>query len=349
LIENLSTAIYPNPTTKNGMIEDFSAKISELFSTQKLPKKIAVALSGGADSLALTLLLQNFCNKKKIKLFAVTVDHKMRAASSFEALALGKLCKQKEIFHQILTLQKSQLPKSNVEAQLREMRYEALHEFCLQNKIEFLFLGHQLDDVAENFLIRLFRGSGLDGLAAMQEVSDYKKIKLVRPLLSCSKDELKKFLQQQKVSWFEDETNIDEKFLRNKIRNFLSSFEDKNLLQKRIKISAEEIAQIRDEFDQQMLDEAVQILEFNSDGYFLLQLENFQKCAKKNEKIALKILALALTEISGEIYKPRLEKLRQIFSWIVTEKNHKPKSFYGCILEKYDTTRLVIYRETRRN
>jgi tRNA(Ile)-lysidine synthase len=94
------------------MIENFFTKISEVFNGQKLPKKIAVALSGGVDSLALTLLLKEFCQKKKIKLFAVTIDHKMRANSSRECFELHKLCVQKEIFHQILEL-KNNLPQSN--------------------------------------------------------------------------------------------------------------------------------------------------------------------------------------------------------------------------------------------
>ena len=79
----------------NELTKNFTAKIEEIFSGKKLPKKIAVAVSGGADSLALTLLLQEFCLAKKIKLFAATIDHKMRKSSSDEARELSKILAQK--------------------------------------------------------------------------------------------------------------------------------------------------------------------------------------------------------------------------------------------------------------
>lgn len=324
------------------LINIFSVKIEEVFSKKKLPKKIAVAVSGGADSLALTLLLHEFCKSKKIKLFAVTIDHKIRKNSAKEAQELGKILAKKKISHKTLQVDHKKIPQKNIEAKLREARYELLHDFCAKNKIEFLFLGHHLGDVAENFLIRLFRGSGLDGLSTMKEISDYKKIKLVRPLLDFEKDDLKKFLVSKKIKWFEDETNDDEKFLRNKIRKFFESFAEKNLIQKRIKNATDEIARMRDLFDDMMLAQAKEMLEFNKMGYFLIDLKKFQKI---EEKIALKILALVLMEVSGEIYKPRLEKLKNFYEHLVKNSEIKPRNFYGCMAKKFDAKRVVIFRE----
>lgn len=327
-----------------GLVERFEQKIEPLLQNQKFfPKKIAVAVSGGADSLALTLLLDEFCKVKKIKLFAITVDHKMRETSAKEAFELHKILSAKKISHQILALNLQKIPEKNIEAKLREARYGLLYEFCTKNKIEFLFLGHQLEDVAENFLIRLFRGSGLDGLSSIAEVVEFKKIKIVRPLLDCSKDELKKFLQQKKTNWFEDESNLDEKFLRNKIRKFFNSFPDKNLIQKRIKKSSDEIAKMRDIFDEEMLREANEVLKFDQSGFFLLNLERFQKL---EEKIALKILALVLMEISGKAYKPRLEKLKNFYNQLLGKSLVKPYSFYGCIAKQQDEVNLVIFRKS---
>ena len=141
----------------------FSQKLTAIFA-EKLPNKIAVAVSGGCDSVSLTMLLDEFCREKKIKLFAVTVDHKMREGSMLEALELGKILAEKKISHEILEISHLEIPQKNIEGLLRELRYGLLHDFCEKNKIEHLFLGHHCGDVAENFLIRLFRGSGLDGL-----------------------------------------------------------------------------------------------------------------------------------------------------------------------------------------
>ena len=329
----------------NELTKNFTAKIEEIFSGKKLPKKIAVAVSGGADSLALTLLLQEFCLAKKIKLFAVTVDHKMRKSSSDEARKLGKILAQKKIPHEILEVEQKKLPQKNIEAGLRELRYESLTKFCKKNKIEFLFLGHHLGDVAENFLIRLFRGSGLDGLSPIGEVVSRKslvvsreEIQLIRPMLDFAKDDLKKFLTAQKIQWFEDETNLDEKFLRNKIRKFFESFEEQNLIQKRIKNAADEIAKMRDFLDEIVALEAAEIVESQVDGSFLINHKKFQNL---DEKIARRILVSILMKVGGKIYKPRLEKLKNFYEYLCGDEI-KLRNFYGCSAKKFDAGRIVI-------
>lgn len=303
-------------------------------------KKLAVAVSGGCDSLALTLLLNEFCQKNKIELLAVTIDHKMRQNSSKEAKDLGKILAKEKISHQILTISKSKVPSKNIEAKLRELRYEMLYDFCQKNHIKYLFLGHILGDVAENFLIRLFRGSGLDGLSSIAKISTYKDINLIRPLLDVSKDDLKEFLKSKKIQWFEDETNLDEKFLRNKIRNFLESFSEKDLLHKRIKSASDEIAKSRDFLDKILLQEAKKILKKKSEG-FLIDIKKFKEL---DEKIALKILALVLMEVGGKDYKPRLEKLRNFYEYLKEEKI-KPRNFYNCMAKKFDEKNIIIFVE----
>jgi tRNA(Ile)-lysidine synthase len=320
----------------------FKNKIKELFPQRKLPKRIAAAISGGADSLALTLLLNEFCAENKIELFAITIDHKMRKSSSKEASHLTRILQKEKISHQILSLNKNQIPKTNIEAKLRAVRYEMLHSFCVENKIKHLFLGHIQSDIAENFIIRLFRGSGLDGLSSIAQVSDFQKIKLIRPLLDVTKDELKDFLQAKKIKWIEDESNKDERFLRNKIRNFFDTFEEKNLIQKRVKNAADEISKMRDLFDGLMLREAKKTLGFHQNEFFTINVKKFIKIEKK---IALKILALILMEVGGKAYKPRLEKLQRFYGWIVESKNHKARNFYGCMAKDFDDNRIMIYNE----
>jgi tRNA(Ile)-lysidine synthase len=313
------------------VINIFTNKIEKLFLGKILPKRIAVAVSGGADSLALTFLLQNFCTEKKIKLFAATVDHKIRQSSSNEALKLSKILQKEKISHSILPLNSKKIPKKNIEANLRELRFEALHDFCKKEKIKFLFLGHHLGDVAENFLIRLFRGSGLDGLSTISEISDFKKIKLVRPLLDLEKEDLKNFLRSKKIKWFEDESNKDEKFLRNKVRNFFETFSEKNLIQARIKNASDEISKTRDFLDAILLTQAKKILKFNQQNHCLIDLKKFQKT---DEKIALKILALLSLEVSQQNYKPRLKELKIFYDYLLKNSKIKPRNFYGCTFEQ---------------
>lgn len=302
--------------------------------------KIAVALSGGSDSLALTFLLNDFCAKNKINLIAITIDHKMRPNSSKEAKDLALLLKSNKINHQVLAIPKNKIPKSNIESRLRQIRYEILYEFCQRNKINHLFLGHILSDVAENFLIRLFRGSGLDGLSSIAEISNYKEIKLIRPLLKISKDELKNYLQEKKIQWFEDETNEDEKFLRNKIRKFFNSFEEKELIHNRIKNATDEIAKSREFIDSILLKEAKKIIKIRKDG-FLIKIE---KLKKLDEKIALKILALILMENSRKPYKPRLHNLKNFYQKLINNFEKK-QNFYNSMAKKIDEKNILIYPE----
>lgn len=321
----------------NNLHQNFQTKLTEIF-PKKLPKSLAVAVSGGSDSLALTLMLHEFCQARKIKLLAITIDHKMRQTSSNEALKLNKFLQKQQISHQILEINSQKLPTKNIEANLREQRYEILYNFCWTNKIKYLFLGHIESDVAENFIIRLFRGSSLDGLSSIAEISQYKKINLIRPLLNFNKDELQNFLKSNKIKWFEDESNNDEKFLRNKIRNFFNSFEEKNLIHKRIKSASDEIAKIRDFFDNLMLVEARKILKIQ-DNFCLI---NHKKLQKLNENFALKILSLVAMEISQKPYKPRLKELKLFYQYLIKNNQIKPRNFYGCIIEKYDDKFLIV-------
>lgn len=308
----------------------------------KLPKRIAVAVSGGSDSMALTFLLKDFCDKNNIKLSAISIDHKLRKNSSAELVELNQILISNAIDHQIFPIENHKVPKVNIEGQLRELRYFLLTKFCKDNKIDFLFLGHHLGDVAENFIIRLFRGSGLDGLSTMSSNYQLNGINIIRPMLDFTKEDLIKYLKVKQVKWFEDETNNDEKFLRNKIRKFLSSFEDKDLISLRIKNTSDQISQIRDQFDDLLLDVAKKSLKYNPERNFFVVDKD---CLKdSNQLISLKIIALVLMEISGKEYKPRREKLQSFYSRIL-EDNFKNINFYGSMAISINSKYLAIFTE----
>ena len=301
-----------------------------------------MAISGGCDSVALTFALNDFCKENKIKIYALTIDHGVRKNSKIEAKKVGELLKKFNISHKILSIPKKEIPQKNIEANLREIRYKMLSDFCKKNQIEFLFVGHHLGDIAENFLIRLFRGSGLDGLSPMQEISEMNGVQILRPFLEISKDELKNYLIKKNISWFEDETNDDEKFLRNKIRKFLASFDDKNLLEKRIYNASKEISKTRDFFDEIMNGHELEIIEQNADNLILI---NRCKLAEINPAIALKILAKILMKIGDKKYKPRKEKLIRFYEYLIGEEVIKKREFYGCVVEKYRDEKVKIYKK----
>ena len=326
----------------NHEYKNITNNIEEFFKNFFTKKQIAVAISGGCDSTALTLALNDFCKKNKIKIQGLTIDHGVRKNSKIEAKKVGELLKKFKIPHKILTIPKKQIPQKNIEANLREIRYEILTNFCKKNDIEFLFVGHHLGDIAENFIIRLFRGSGLDGLSPIQKISEINGIKIIRPFLEISKDELKNYLIAKNIEWFEDETNDDDKFLRNKIRKFLASFDDKNLLEKRIYNASLEISKTRDFFDEIMSGYELEIIEQTSENLILI---NRRKFGEVNQAIALKILAKILMKIGDKKYKPRKEKLIRFYQYLIADGAIKKREFYGCVAEKYQDEKVKICKK----
>ena len=309
------------------------------FNLPKNQQNIAVAVSGGSDSMALTILLFDFCQQNFINLVAVVVNHNYRATSTQEAQKVIQKLHQLNIKNSLLHITPSLVPTSNIEQQLRQHRYDLLFNYCQQNNIHFLATGHQLDDVAENFLIRLFRGSGLDGLSAMQNIANYQNLILLRPLLDFTKQQLIEFLQEKNMEWFEDESNSDTKFLRNKIRNFLHSFTDYTPIISRINNTSQEINSINQKFNLELLQYSQKIL-FWQEDYCLLKKSSF---TDEKKDLLFKILALMLMEVGNKNYKPRKEKLQNYYEYLTkNSQKHLVYKFYNTKTASYDDDFFII-------
>lgn len=195
-------------------------KLIKLHSLQD--KKILVALSGGTDSVALLRSLTKV--HKKNLLGACYFHHGDDSNQEYRKEAQSfceKLCKKLEI--DFYPLHASQMAKS--EAEYRELRYEALDRLKKEEGFELVATGHHRDDLLETRLIRLIRGTGAQGFAAMHVLLDG----LFRPLLEISKKELKKYLREERLRSFEDPTNKGLDPLRNWLREeWLKSLEKRS-------------------------------------------------------------------------------------------------------------------------
>ena len=302
-------------------------------------KNISVAVSGGIDSMALMLILDLWCKNNNTNLTAITVDHKLREESTNEAIYVNSLCKEKNIKHVILTWE-GEKPDHNIELIARENRYKLISNYCKNNKIDYVFIAHHLQDQAETFLIRLFRGSGIDGLSSMKKIVENYNLKIIRPFLNIEKEDLKQYLLENKIEWIEDKSNNDEKYLRNKIRLFLNSFENRDDIIKRIDFAVNQINDYKVFIDSYIKKIERKIVSFNSFGTCIL---NKHFLLQEDENIILKILAQISMIVSGNKYKPRLEKLRRLLDTIQNEDKIK-YTFYGCVFESYNND-IMIYRE----
>jgi tRNA(Ile)-lysidine synthase len=131
-----------------------------------IKKNLIIAVSGGPDSLALSFLAKIYSIKKSIDVKYFIVDHKLRKNSTLEAKSVQKKLKNFSIKLNILTW-KGTKPKKNIQSIAREKRYKLLTDVAKKHGIQNILLGHQLDDLFENFFIRILRGSGLKGLISL--------------------------------------------------------------------------------------------------------------------------------------------------------------------------------------
>ena len=186
------------------------------------PKKrtLLLALSGGVDSSALLLVLYYLSQKWQCRLLAAHLNHQLRPESEAEAEAVQNLCQRLNIplfrgSSHVRTY--SRKMKKGLEEASRTIRYRFLQGIKVKQGADYLLTAHQLNDLAEDSLLRQIRGTGWPALAGMQAWNKDKQV--LRPLLLTPKTKLQAFLQDLDIPWQEDLSNQDPAFKRNRVRN----------------------------------------------------------------------------------------------------------------------------------
>ncbi|HVU37822.1 MAG TPA: tRNA lysidine(34) synthetase TilS [Opitutales bacterium] len=176
----------------------------------------AVAVSGGADSVGLLLLLWEHFPKQRKKILVLHFDHATRPDSATDARFVEKLAK--DLGARFATSRRASGGPAS-EAVLREARWKFFREQLAAHQARLIFLGHQRDDIAETMLMRLARGSGAAGLCVPRPVQDHQGgIFVLRPLLDIPRHQLRMALESAGATWREDSSNAEDYYLRNRIR-----------------------------------------------------------------------------------------------------------------------------------
>ena len=297
--------------------QDFEAKMREL----RVNSDIAVAVSGGPDSLALMHLSNRYALNNNINLTVLSIDHGIRAESSKEIVWLKKVAKKNKINFYSTKLKKK-INSSNTLSKARILRYEALSKYCNKKKIKFLLTAHHLDDEIENFLMRLIRGSGVKGLSSLKVKSRYKNTKLilVRPLLEYSKKSLVAYLSEQKQVYINDRTNYNNKYDRSRIRKLsqqlihegLSKVRFKNVL-KNLKSADTAISTaVSNYLEEQVKLNQKKIISFKSKEFINLP-----------EEIQHRVLVKLCRFVGKSNKVPRSRSIQELINSIVKEKSFK--------------------------
>ncbi len=296
----------------------------------------AIAVSGGVDSMALAFLVKK--QFPHIKFTAIIVDHKFRPESRKEAKEVKKYLEKNGVKSVILSQKKINQGLNITEESLRELRYSLITNYCKKYKIKNVLMAHHLDDNIETFLMRVERGSGLQGLSSIQNISEINGIKFIRPLLSYSKYELKEFLIQNKIKWFEDPSNASKKFTRNKLRSALLEISDYQTLSKRINLVIENISRANNFIEL----EVEKFLQENCKNILNNCYEIRQDIIRQTHtEIAFRAIKMILLKIYNSIRKNgekikkneiRLEVIKNIYEKIVNEEKHTFTSNYCEII-----------------
>ena len=221
----------------NQRVNQIYKKFEKLF---KLDKNFIVAVSGGADSLALAFLTNLFALKNNLNPKYYIVDHRLRKESTKEALIVKKTLNSLNINAQILAV-RGKKPPNITQSFAREKRYNLLFSKCKKFKINNLILGHHMDDIIENFFLRMVRGSGLKGLVSMGEKTQIQNVNLIRPLIKFDKKDLL-FLSKFVFNFYvDDPSNHDPKFNRIKIRNFIEQLKSTGFDKKKFQLTIENL------------------------------------------------------------------------------------------------------------
>lgn len=269
---------------------------------------IAVAVSGGADSLALTLLCKKWADMRRGTVSALSVDHGLREGSTDEIKQLEKWLMARGIEHTALTW-KGDKPRTGLQAAARIARYDLLENWCRRNEVLHLLLGHHLDDQAETFLLRLAHNSGLDGLAGMARIIEKSHVRLLRPFLTTSKARLCATLNAASQPWLEDPSNENEDFERIRIRNSVPKLAGLGLTPVNICETVGRMAQMRIALEAEASKLLAISCSVDSAGYACFDAV---KLFSGPDEISVRAMARALLCVGGTVYAPRLEKLERL-------------------------------------
>ncbi len=301
---------------------------------------VAVAVSGGPDSLALCWLLNGWAREAGVKVHALHVDHGLREESAQQAETLDSILGGMEALRYTALRWQGDKPQARIQEEARKARYALMAEYCREHGIGVLFLAHHMDDQAETVLFRLAKGSGLDGLSGMQPIHAYNEgLSLCRPLLGVDKEDLVSLCEREGLSYFCDPSNEKEDFARVRLRKSRAVLEEEGLSNKRLAVSAQRLARARDALDEwaEKTWEEV-IIKFDTKHIEF----NLKPLLDKPEEVVLRVVLKAFGRIGADRdYAPRMEKVEALLYDLRSPQPFRKRTLGGVIFERDDTAQIL--------
>ncbi len=280
------------------------------------PARLGLAVSGGGDSMALLHLAQQWGGAD---LHVATVDHGLRPEAAAEAELVAQEAQRLGLRHVTLRWQGWD-GRGNLQDQARQARRALLQDWAAGEGLGAVALGHTSDDQAETLLMRLARGSGVDGLAAMAARRETDGILWLRPLLGFGRAELRDALRRKSLPWVDDPSNDDPRFERVKIRQALATLD---LDPARLSETAARMAEARAVLDQ-TAQAAARAIGRSEAGDIVFDRSGFDALPADTRQ---RLLAEALRQIASSPYRPRLSALQAALA--------APRAtLHGCLITR---------------
>ncbi|MEO4041463.1 tRNA lysidine(34) synthetase TilS [Hoeflea sp. CAU 1731] len=295
-------------------------------------RPLAIAVSGGGDSIALLNLLVEARNRGEIAyLLAITVDHGLRAGSDTEARQVAAWCAELDVDHAIATW-KGLKPATGLQNEARLARYRLVRETAMARGVNCVATAHNADDQVETVRMRGMRnpGRGLSGMA--QNVLYRRDFWILRPLLGVRRTDLRRYLENSGKRWIDDPSNEDRRFERVRIRQDMQDFED-------------DLVDIEKNASERVTDalETASVFETSVSAHHPALAR--MQISPREQRAWLQALAFLLSIMGGRQHLPGAELMDRVAQF--AKSNAKGRMTAGrCVIEKHGDL-FFIYRENR--
>jgi len=290
--------------------------------------RVGVAVSGGPDSVALAFCLHRMLGTGNVK--ALIVEHGLRTESADEAADVAARLRSMGIETEILPWAHEAIT-SRVHVRARTARYGLLLEACKRLGLASLCFAHHADDQAETILMRFAKGSGIDGLAGMEAVTQLDGVSLVRPLLSVPKASLIATCEANNLAYVIDPSNEGEKYARGRLRRILPFLEREGLSAARLVDLGDRAREAKEALDfstRSALKLHAQIL---TGGAVRLDLQGLRGAPRA---IALRTLVQVLASVHPTAYPPERKHMVPLVTWLLDPDEHGARTLHGCLIQK---------------
>lgn len=299
---------------------------------------LGVAVSGGGDSTALLTIAAGWALRRGRELRAVTVDHGLRAESAAEAVFAGRHAARLGVAHHVL--QAGPMAPGNLPAAARAARYGLMAEWARAAGLAAVALGHTMDDQAETVLMRLARGSGVEGLSAMAPRRDRLGVTWIRPMLEVRRAALRDWLRARGIAWVDDPTNEDAGFNRIRARRALAHLAPLGLTVEGLAATARTLARQRRVLARAAADLDARAVRHGTFGEARIALAPLREAERDT---ALRLVGDLLARIGGHAHRPRFRSLEPVLDALLDAGGHAV-TLAGCLVVP-DGAGVLICRE----